>query len=105
MKEDVKEMKDLMCLRCHVRMDDFGEEQIQLGKTGWILGDLPNLFAGAMRVKLFRCPRCGKLELFSGDGDPAYFNQKEEPPRKICPECGAEHDAECSCCPICGYTY
>ena len=23
-------------------------EKLQLGQTGWVLGDLPNLFAGAM---------------------------------------------------------
>ena len=95
-------MKDLKCLRCDVPMEFLGEEQIQLGKTGWMLGDLPNLFAGAMRVKMFRCPRCGKLELFSGEGDLADCDWQEELPRKNCPECGAEHDAGCTYCPVCG---
>ena len=91
-----------MCLRCDASMDFLGEEQLQLGKTGWLLGDLPNLFAGAMKVRIFRCPKCGKLELFSGDGN---FESQRELRRKICPECAAEHDAGCACCPICGHTY
>ena len=44
-------MKDLKCLRCGTSMDFLGEENLQLGKTGWLLGDLPNLFAGALKVK------------------------------------------------------
>ena len=99
----MKEMKDLMCLRCHVPMDAFGEKQLQLGKTGWILGDLPNLFAGAMSVQLYRCPRCGKLELFSGEGDPSCYDWQMGFPRKTCPECAAEYDADQKCCPICGH--
>lgn len=86
-------MRDLTCLCCGVSMKFFGKEQLQLGKTGWLLGDLPNLFAGALEVELYRCPQCGRLELFSGAGSgPA--------PDAVCPECGAEHTG--SVCPICG---
>ena len=95
-------MKDLKCLRCHTPMEFLGEEQIQLGKTGWLLGDLPNLFAGAMRVHMFRCRRCGKIEFFSGDGTFETTGGQKEVPRKICPACAAELDEDCPCCPICG---
>lgn len=89
------------CLHCNVPMRFLGEQQIQLGKTGWFLGDLSNLLAGALDVKIFACPKCGKLEFFSAED-----SQKQgEEGRKVCPECGAEHDADAECCPICGHVY
>jgi hypothetical protein len=57
-------MEDLFCLRCKTEMDHLGTEQIQLGQTGWILGDLPNLLAGAMELSIYGCPHCGKIEFF-----------------------------------------
>ena len=98
-------MKKLNCLRCGTPMEYLGEEQLQLGKTGWLLGDLPNLLAGAMKVNFFRCSRCGKLELFSGDMDLTDCGQRQEMPRKVCPICTAEFDEDCPCCPICGFRF
>ena len=92
------------CLRCKIPMRFLGEQKIQLGKTGWILGDLPNLFAGALDVKIFQCPICGKLEFFSTE-NMAQNQDRPKATRKNCPECGAEHDEDCECCPICGYSY
>ena len=91
------------CLRCRTPMDFLGEQQIQLGKTGWILGDLSNLLAGSLDVQIYKCRRCGKLDFFSSQESAMQY--KEESSRRICPECGAEHDAECTCCPICGHVY
>lgn len=97
--------RDLInCLRCHVPMESLGGQKIQLGKTGWLLGDLPNLLAGAMDVDIFQCPRCGKLEFFSAGETNAQYGGGQET-RRICPECGAEHDADRACCPICGHVY
>ena len=98
-------MKKLNCLRCGTPMEDLGEQQLQLGKTGWLLGDLSNLLAGALPVRIFRCPRCGKLELFSGDVDPAHYGREREIPRKNCPICSAELDEDCPVCPICGFRF
>lgn len=100
------EMKELKCLRCSAAMEFLKEENIQLGKTGWLLGDWPNLLAGAMRVKIFRCCDCGKLEFFSGD---EIFEvpggEEQEAARKVCPVCNAELDEDCPCCPICGFRF
>ncbi len=93
----------ISCLRCNTPMDFLGQRQIQLGKTGWLLGDVSNLFAGAMDVAVFKCPMCGKLEFFSAEQTDTPCRGKEESSRKICPECGAEYDGDCGCCPICGY--
>ena len=59
--------KDIICLRCGQEMNHIRTEKLQLGQTGWILGDIPNLLAGAMEVDIYSCPQCGKLEFFLAD--------------------------------------
>ena len=59
----------LNCLRCGAGMRFMGREKFQLGQTGWVLGDLPNLFAGAMEIEIYVCPKCGKLEFFQPGSD------------------------------------
>ena len=51
-------MNDMNCLRCGRQMRYIKREKLQLGQTGWVLGDLPNLFAGAMSVDIYTCPGC-----------------------------------------------
>lgn len=41
-----------------------GTRKIQLGETGWFLGDLPNLIAGAIEVDIYSCAKCGKIEFY-----------------------------------------
>ena len=45
--------RNIDCLRCGQKMNHIITEKLQLGQTGWILGDLPNLFAGSMEFFLF----------------------------------------------------
>ena len=59
----------LNCLRCGTGMRFIRREKFQLGQTGWVLGDLPNLFAGAMEIEIYVCPKCGKLEFFQPGSD------------------------------------
>ena len=40
--------RTLRCLRCGGTMELLRREFLQLGKTGWVLGDLDNLLAGAL---------------------------------------------------------
>ena len=91
--------RTLKCLRCGAAMKNEGRETIQLGQTGWLLGDLPNLLAGGLDVEIWCCPSCGKLEFFCG--------REEEPnlPQKTCPRCGGQHDFDDPKCPYCGYDY
>ena len=72
-------MRDLNCLRCGRQMRYIKREKLQLGQTGWVLGDLPNLFAGAMSVDIYTCPGCGKVEFYLADA------AEEELPQKQCP--------------------
>ena len=75
-------MNDLNCLRCGRQMRYIKREKLQLGQTGWVLGDLPNLFAGAMSVDIYTCPGCGKVEFYLAE------SVEEELPQKQCPNCG-----------------
>jgi len=93
--------RELNCLRCGGEMRFIMAENLQLGKTGWILGDLPNLIAGAMEVAVYRCSTCGKIE---------FFQLREEDtesgiPQVNCPICGKPHDFDYPKCPVCGHKY
>ena len=59
-------MPDFDCLRCGTAMHFVGQHKLQLGKTSWIFGDLPNLMAGALDVSIMACHRrgSGKGRLF-----------------------------------------
>jgi hypothetical protein len=52
------------CTSCSGDMPSIGVRKIQLGQTGFLLGDLPNLIAGALEVEIFACAQCGKIELY-----------------------------------------
>ncbi|MBQ7321260.1 MAG: hypothetical protein IJW99_04115 [Clostridia bacterium] len=94
-------MKPLTCLRCDTEMNFLSEEYLQLGKTGWILGDLPNLIAGAMKVVIYICPSCKKLEFYAGEN----IATDDELPQKTCPRCGTVHDFDYPKCPNCKFCY
>ena len=91
---------DLLCLRCGHEMRFIKTEKLQLGQTGWLLGDLPNLLAGAMDVEIYSCPKCGKLEFYLAEA-----KTKDSVPQKQCPRCGKKHDFDYPKCPFCKYDY
>lgn len=95
-------MRDLSCLRCGEKMAFIQREKIQLGQTGWILGDLPNLAAGAMEVDIYSCLGCGKIEFFQPSGASTPDN---ELPQKRCPACGKRIDFDYPKCPLCKYDF
>ena len=49
-------MAQFDCLRCGTAMCFVGQEKLQLGQTSWLLGDWPNLVAGALKVSIMVCP-------------------------------------------------
>ena len=89
------------CPHCGVLMRHIGNEKIQLGKTGWILGDLPNLVAGALPVSILCCPACNKLEFYLGETP----EEEDKLPQRTCPSCGLQHDFDYPKCPHCKYDY
>ena len=83
-------MPDFDCLRCGTAMQFVGQHKLQLGKTSWIFGDLPNLMAGALDVSIMACPACGKLEFFTGgvpqpSGNDPGLHQRRVPEVRLCP--------------------
>jgi len=92
-------MKELLCLRCNSKMKFSGTRKLQMGETGWLLGDLPNLMAGALEVDIYSCEKCGKIELYHTE------YQENEIAQTVCPECGKKHDCDYLKCPFCGFNY
>lgn len=95
----MEQKRNLDCLRCGAAMRFSGREKLQLGKTGWVLGDLPNLLAGAMQLDIYACPDCGKVEFFRPE------DSSDELPQKECPSCGAVIDFDYGRCPRCKYKF
>ena len=93
-------MQKLKCLRCDAPMQFIKRENMQLGKTGWFMGDWSNLLAGALDVAIFTCPECGKLELFRG-GCCEEQTEQEGIAQTTCPNCGTHHDLDDPKCPRC----
>ena len=119
-------MKQLKCLRCGAGMKFGMQQKFQLGKTSFLLGDWPNLMAGALELEVWFCPDCGKAEFFV----PGSTNRTAEHvenvefdfvgsvvnegidavgddgmPLKKCPTCGREHDFDYPRCPYCKHDY
>ena len=92
----------LNCLRCGTPMRFVSTEKIQLGHTSLLLGTLPNLAAGSMKVTIYCCPECGRLEFYRGDLDEAA---EEKLPQRTCPNCGKPHDFDAPRCPYCRHSY
>ena len=93
-------MKKLICPHDGAEMRFFANEEMQLGKTSWIFGDLPNLFSGALNVHIYICPACRKLEFFASAEE-----VEEDLPQKTCPVCGTVHDFDWPRCPNCKHDY
>lgn len=87
------------CLRCGVPLGRVGCKKFQLGETGWILGDLPNLLAGSLELDIFACPECGSVEFFRIDAE------EDGTPTVLCPNCGKRHDFDYPKCPFCKHDY
>ena len=94
-------MDNMKCLRCGEDMQYLSREKLQLGKTGWGLGDLPNLLSGALEVQILVCPKCRKLEFFLAENE----TLDDDIPKKTCPKCGTVHDFDYPKCPKCKHEY
>ena len=122
-------MRKRKCLRCDAAMKFGMQQKFQLGQTSFLLGDWPNLMAGALELEVWFCPKCGKVEFFV-PGSSDRLEHHEEPvqsgefdfvesvvsegidavsaegmPQKKCPTCGKEHDFDYPRCPYCKHDY
>lgn len=63
-------MENFNCVYCNEQMQFLAREEIQLGKTGFLMGSIPNALAGTLEVDIYMCPYCRKLEFYAvEDGD------------------------------------
>lgn len=117
-------MRRVQCLRCQTEMLFHKRENVQLGRTGTLLGDWSNILAGALDVEIFYCPRCGKVEFFMPGielDETACEESMEDLPPEVhagivgvsmdgipqvrCPSCGRNHDFDYPQCVYCGHKY
>ena len=119
-------MRKRKCLRCDAAMKFGMQQKFQLGQTSFLLGDWPNLMAGALELEVWFCPKCGKVEFFVPGStqnlpvkqpEPAQTEEfsmvsegidavsKDGMPQKKCPTCGREHDFDFPKCPYCKHDY
>ena len=115
-------MRALKCLRCAARMTFMKREKIQLGQSGAIFGDWPNILAGALDTEIYCCPQCGKLEFFLPQQHLAEEEEEVEfqpvdvdqnivgvstdgVPQIKCPRCGRTHDFDYPKCIYCDFQY
>ena len=103
-----------LCGNCRSELKFLKRENVQLGKTGFFLGDWPNLFAGAQDLEFWVCPNCRKLEFFVPEGchelrsipepedDEDWGGEPGAMPQVTCPVCGAQYELDDPKCPGCG---
>ncbi len=89
-----------LCGNCRAELNFLKREKLQLGQTGFLLGDWPNLFAGAQDLEFWVCPQCRKLEFYIPQSE---LEMQEDTMAQVrCPICGVEHDLDDPKCPSCG---
>ena len=89
------------CANCSKDMTFLGEEQIQLGQVGFMLGHLSNLLAGSLDVEIWECPACDKIDFYR-QGSSKQDEDEGHMPQVICCKCGRKHDLDDPQCPGCG---
>ena len=93
------------CGNCRTELQFLKREYMQLGKTGWVTGDWPNLIAGALDIDIWCCPACGKLEFYRGGSSGNLLEEEYAEDRMaqiVCHSCGQSHDLDDPKCPFCG---
>ena len=88
-------------LRCGITLEPIVCSTIQLGKTSWIFGDLPNLISGGLDVMIMSCPQCGGIELFQPTDEDRHLMQS----KVTCPKCGKQSPLGTYRCPDCGHSF
>lgn len=99
-------MREKTCTACGGEMISIGTFPLQKGRFGLLLGNLSNLFNGALDVGAMCCKSCRRLEFYladdvelpeEDDGTVDTIAQVE------CPFCGVMHDLDDAICPHCGH--
>ena len=94
-------MDNMKCLRCGEDMQFLSNESIKLANVGPVIDNLLNLISRGLKVNIFVCPKCRKLEFFLAENK----TLDDETPKQTCPECGTVHDFDYPKCPNCKHEY
>ena len=93
-------MAELKCLRCGVEMEYSGREKFQLGEESYHSGLLAVMTAESMQVDIYKCPDCGKIELF----EPRTRRSAVAQTNWTCSQCGFYNLGRVQTCQGCGVT-
>lgn len=63
-KRSRHKIRKIDCPYCGIPMKYLGAERIQLGKWSLLFEHADNFFSGVLRVQIYECPHCHKLEFF-----------------------------------------
>lgn len=94
-------MEREVCLRCGGTMHNIGQEKLQLGQYGWLVGHLSQLASGALPVDIYCCESCKKLEFYAIEA-PQDIEDGGSMAQVPCPRCGQLHELDDPKCPHCG---
>lgn len=88
------------CIRCGGTMGHIGQEKLQLGRFGLLVGHWDQLISGALTVDIYCCHDCKKLEFYAIEApdENAGGTMAQVP----CPGCGQLHELDDPKCPHCG---
>ena len=95
-------MEREVCIRCGGTMGHIGQEKLQLGQYGFLLGHLDQLVSGALTVDIYCCHSCKKLEFYAVEAPQDTEEDGGSMARVPCPGCGQLHELDDPKCPHCG---
>jgi len=58
-------MRELKCLRCGTMMEFLGVNEVAMENLDFITGDRTNIIGGTLEFELYKCPECGKGEIYN----------------------------------------
>ena len=82
-------------------MQFLSNESIKLANVGPVIDNLLNLISGGLKVNIFVCHKCRKLEFFLAENE----TLDDDTPKKTCPKCGTVHDFDYPKGPKCKHEY
>jgi len=92
------------CPRCGVKMEDYKTHTFRIGGKGgewaFIIGDIAEIEETPLRVGVYICPKCGKMELFANEQTMRILLSRRG--LKKCIKCDRKIALASEECPYCG---
>lgn len=94
-------MENFKCLRCGADMEFSGRQQFQLGEESYFSGIMAVMTADSMKMDIYTCPSCGKIEFFAPHSKP---RSPAPSTNWNCSNCGEYNLGQVKACQNCGVT-